>query len=821
MIRTPADDLLIVADDDAEASSLAHSIRRLVARDAGASDAALRALLVELGLQRHLIPAALGGGDATPVEAAPLLGVALEEVARADTGLALALAATLGAAAVGRDHPTLAARLASEEALRVAPILTALDEENADDAEWLDGRRLQVRARRSGDALRLHGSRARPLWGGREADLLLVLCSLEGEGPVLVAVPADAGGISRGEAILQTGLATVANARVSLAGVSVPADHLLGKHEAMRALLGWLRLGIAAAAAGALEAGAAIAAGWAETRVIKGRGQRFVDNPLTASLLAGVLEQATLARLQARALARHLGALPAGDEPLAEVTALLARHAVELAAAGLEACMELMGSAGYATEWGLERRWRDLQTLRALLGAPFQARLELARHRLGSRALELSAARLQPPEAVRAPATIGRPLEASSPMEALLGRVVRRWAEREVLPVRRRFDEDWREHKLVEPALRRLMGELGLQRALFPESLGGWGLGASQSAASATMRLLEEVARADSGIAVAVGVTFWPLLMICRPPHVNARLCAELAPLFCGTSELRLAANAMTEPQGGADIENLDLLGGSTLTTSARLEGGEWVIRGHKLWPTNTGGAASLLGVVCSTRPGSRDPRDFAFILVPADRPGVVQGGPYQKAGMAADRNGDVWFEDVRVPAWYRACGPGEDFRWFKEVVAFGNLGSVAFVSGVLQDAHELARALAGRVRWGARPLRENDAAAAVLADLASTAEAVRIAGYQLARALDRGDLYGEATSESIVARGRALKYQACDRGLDVLARTIELFEGLGVERGSDLEKHWRDLEIVKLWMGGKQLCQMETARYFFGCETL
>jgi len=34
-------------------------------------------------------------------------------------------------------------------------------------------------------------------------------------------------------------------------------------------------------------------------------------------------------------------------------------------------------------------------------------------------------------------------------------------------------------------------------------------------------------------------------------------------------------------------------------------------------------------------------------------------------------------------------------------------------------------------------------------------------------------------------------------------------------------EKHWRDLKIVQLWMGGKQLCQMETARWYFDCKTL
>ena len=42
-----------------------------------------------------------------------------------------------------------------------------------------------------------------------------------------------------------------------------------------------------------------------------------------------------------------------------------------------------------------------------------------------------------------------------------------------------------------------------------------------------------------------------------------------------------------------------------------------------------------------------------------------------------------------------------------------------------------------------------------------------------------------------------------------------------GSERVCDVEKHWRDLKIVQLWLGGKQLAQMETARWFYECETL
>jgi len=414
-----------------------------------------------------------------------------------------------------------------------------------------------------------------------------------------------------------------------------------------------------------------------------------------------------------------------------------------------------------------------------------------------------------------------RPREFVSPIDDYFGRIVRRWADEEVIPNRRRYDEDWQEHLLIEPAFDQLMGKLGLQRVLFPEDLGGWGLGHSHYIGSASFRLMEEVARADTGMAVAFGVTFWPLIMICNEPHLNRRLCEEFAPLFCQTEKAVFAANAMTEPQGGADIENMEIIKGATIQTTARLEGDEWVINGHKLWPTNSGGICSLFGVVCTTKPGSTDLNDFAFIFVPADRPGVTQGKPYQKAGMAADKNGDIWFDQVRVPSHYRACGPGDDFKYFKEVISFGNLGSIAFVSGALLNVFEIIKNFSETNYYRNLPLKENDALAGVLADLARDTEIIRILGYQYARMLDRPDLYGERWNEELVTKGRVYKYFACDRALDIIGKVMNLMEASGSDRRWDIEKHWRDLKIVQLWMGGKQLCQMETARWFYECETL
>jgi len=414
-----------------------------------------------------------------------------------------------------------------------------------------------------------------------------------------------------------------------------------------------------------------------------------------------------------------------------------------------------------------------------------------------------------------------RPREYLSPLDKHLGKIVRDWADREVLPFRRQYDEDWREHRLIEPAFGKLMAGLGLQRLLFPEEYGGMGMGHSGYLGVGAYRIMEEVARADSAMAVAFAVLFWPLLMICNEPHVNRRLCAEFAPRFCRDDKAVFAANAMTEPQGGADIENLDVLKGATIRTTARVDGDQWVINGHKLWPTNSAGVADLFGVVATTEPGSTDPRDFAFIFVPADAPGVSQGNAYRKAGMAADKNSDIWFDNVRVPLWYRACGPGDDLKYFKEVISFGNMGSIAFAGGVLLNVFEIARDFAARTRYRGKPLHENDDVAAVLADLAAEAEVTRVLGYQYARMIDRPDLYGARWSDEVVAKGRAFKYLVCDRTVAALEKVMNVMGAFGVERAQDIEKHWRDVKMVQLWMNGKQLCQMETARWFYECETL
>lgn len=408
----------------------------------------------------------------------------------------------------------------------------------------------------------------------------------------------------------------------------------------------------------------------------------------------------------------------------------------------------------------------------------------------------------------------------SSPAEAYIRRIIRGWADNVVIPMRRQYDEDWMDHKHISPALKVLMVDLGFQKALIPAEFGGWSFGLSDSLATASAWMFEEVARADAGMALAFGVCYWPMLPIALKPHINKRLCAEFAPMFVDTDKAMFGAVAMTEPQGGSDIENVDLLHGRTIKTTAILDDDEWVINGHKLWPTNTGGIADLLGVVCTTKPGSEDEKDIAYIFVPTDTPGVTQGNPYEKAGMAADKNSDIWFEDVRVPSWYRAHGPGLDALYFKEVLSLGMM-SVAFSVGPMLNVYEILYDFCSKKTLNGKPLKEHDAIAAELSEIVAGIEVSRAATYSLAAVLDRPDLYGPRWSPEVLAKARLTKLFVADRALKDCERAMEIMGTYGADRGWDIEKHWRDLKMGQLYEGGKQLAQMDTARYYFECRTL
>src|SRR3954447_22811295 len=104
-----------------------------------------------------------------------------------------------------------------------------------------------------------------------------------------------------------------------------------------------------------------------------------------------------------------------------------------------------------------------------------------------------------------------------------------------------------------------------------------------------------------------------------------------------------------SEPGAGSDLAGL--------RTSARLEGGEWVINGQKIW-TSDAATADWMFVLVRPDPSATRHRGISMLLVPVDQPGIEVRPIKMMTG--GDNFTEVFFDDARTAEHHIVIGPGE-----------------------------------------------------------------------------------------------------------------------------------------------------------------
>ena len=352
---------------------------------------AMRKLFIDIGLQAMLWPDELGGGGLDSPEAAMTLTAILEQVGRADTGIGFLLAnwfAIQSAIAIGpgRNETLLkgsAEIICGDEILFGSLVLPGYGN-GAEETDFF-GLPYQATARKSGEWWVLSASGARPQCAGSNAHMFGVVAATDKGEPGLFLVPSMSPVVSVGNPLKLAGLAASINAEITIDAAELPAKHLLLEGvENIRGVLSWYYTLCSAVCCGALLASYEILKEWVDTRVIKGKGQVFKENPLVASLLGEIGAKTGLARIATYNIARMLAKPetygPAGSGPVAATATAAFKTVARSAMDAMDNTMELMGSAGYATEWNLERYWRDVKTLEASVVPETVAQTDMARH---------------------------------------------------------------------------------------------------------------------------------------------------------------------------------------------------------------------------------------------------------------------------------------------------------------------------------------------------------------------------------------------------------------------------------------------------------
>jgi short-chain 2-methylacyl-CoA dehydrogenase len=359
---------------------------------------------------------------------------------------------------------------------------------------------------------------------------------------------------------------------------------------------------------------------------------------------------------------------------------------------------------------------------------------------------------------------------------------VRQFAVEEVAPVAEELDREKRfPYEIVAQ-----LAELGLMGMTIPEEYGGAGADTLSYAIA-----IEELTRIDSSVAITVAAhhSLGTLPIYYFGSEEQKR--DWLPPLARGE---RLAAFGLTEPNAGSDA-------GATRTT-ARLEDGEWVVDGSKMFITNAGTDITW-GVTITARTGDGE---VSNIVVPNGTDGYVISPPMQKLGWRASDTRELSFQAARVPEGNLLGPRGQGFHQFLQILDGGRISVAAMGVGLAQGCYDLAFAYAREREQFGKPIAKFPAVQDKLVDMATEIEAARGLVYRAAWEKDQGRDFRKSAAMAKLYSGE-LSHRAANWAL-------QIHGGYGFMDEYAVSRLYRDQKILEIGEGTNEVQRMVIARH-------
>ncbi|EJL87356.1 acyl-CoA dehydrogenase [Polaromonas sp. CF318] len=372
---------------------------------------------------------------------------------------------------------------------------------------------------------------------------------------------------------------------------------------------------------------------------------------------------------------------------------------------------------------------------------------------------------------------------------AAMADAVRRFAEREIAP----HAAAWDEAGEFPRALYTRAASLGLLGLGYPEALGG-------TPASWRLRNAVTLALCRYGGSGGVMASLFSH-NIALPPvlhHGTPALQQEvITPVLRGE---KIAALAITEPGGGSDV--------AALRTTARRDGGDYVIDGEKVFITS-GMRADFLTVAVRTGE-AQGPAGISLLVVPGDAAGLSRS-PLKKMGWWCSDTAQLRFDHVRVPARYLIGEEGGGFR-----MVMGNfngerlalaVAALGFAEACYDEALDWARQ---RKTFGAA-LVERQVIRHKLVDMQMHIASTQAWADALALRADAGD---EASGNADwVAQVCLLKNHATQTMQFCADQAVQILGGMGYMRGTKSERIYREVKVMMIGGGAEEIMKDLAAR--------
>ncbi len=339
-------------------------------------------------------------------------------------------------------------------------------------------------------------------------------------------------------------------------------------------------------------------------------------------------------------------------------------------------------------------------------------------------------------------------------------------------------------------ALYKKAAQLGFTSMRIPTEYDGQGYGVLEDCL-----IVEEMCRSDPGLGVAIslGNLMIPDVLL---KHGNEEQKKKyIPPLARGD---KIAAAAFTEPEHGSDITRMD--------STAKKDGGEWIINGAKEFITNATTADTFI-LLCQSDPAAQPPhRGQTIFVAEKGSCGLEATKLHGKMGIKPCVTGSLAMSDLRVPDSSIVGELGKGFYYTLELFDGTRITVAAQAVGMAQGAFDRALAYAKTRKQFGQPIINYQGISFKLAEMAMKIEAARLMMYKAAWLYDKEKPNAVATSMAKASASRA--------AMEVTDDAIQVFGGYGYLADYHVERFHRCAKITEIYEGTSEMQKYTIANY-------
>ena len=369
-------------------------------------------------------------------------------------------------------------------------------------------------------------------------------------------------------------------------------------------------------------------------------------------------------------------------------------------------------------------------------------------------------------------------------------KTVRAFAEKELAP----HVEEWERDELFPNWVFKRAGELGILGAHFPEEHGGAGLDYWFSAAKAEELPHSKMAGVNMGLLVQSDMATPVISDIGTKEQIEE----FLKPALAGD---KIASLGVSEPAAGSDVAGI--------LTTAKQDGGDWVINGSKTFITN-GTRADFVTMLVKTAP-DRGAHGCSFFLVPTNLPGFNVAKKLKKIGNKSSDTAELFLDDVRVPARYLLGEANMGFMYlmqnFQTERLIAAVGAVASSFLILEHTIQYGRE---RKAFG-KPIIKREVWQHKFVDHYTKLEAAKAFVYKCVDQYnDEKYVNKQPLSMETVKLISMAKILAGDLTSEIVDDCLQVHGGWGYIEDFPIARSWRDQRLLRIGGGTS-----ETMKYY------